>query len=95
MANKDCAAELAAAEAEARLAKKGTWAEPAAIKNAESPGDILAGIGCFYGGRGQGFVRAAGRGNDLSEFWPELDTGLCCDYFKAHGSGVRGGRAVA
>ena len=37
----------AAAEAEARRAKKGTWADPAAIKNAESPGDILAGIGRF------------------------------------------------
>src|SRR5882724_1760428 len=45
--NKDCAAALAAAEAEARQAKKGTWAEPTAIKNAESPGDILAGIGRF------------------------------------------------
>jgi endonuclease YncB( thermonuclease family) len=45
--DKDCAAVLAAAEAEARQAKKGTWAEPAAIKNAESPGDILAGIGRF------------------------------------------------
>ena len=45
--NKDCAATLVAAEAEARQAKKGTWAEPAAIKNAESPGDILAGIGRF------------------------------------------------
>ena len=45
--NKDCAAGLAAAEAEARQAKKGTWADPAAIKNAESPGDILAGIGRF------------------------------------------------
>lgn len=47
MANKDCAAELAAAEAEARQAKRGTWADPTAIKNAESPGDILAGIGRF------------------------------------------------
>jgi endonuclease YncB( thermonuclease family) len=47
MANKDCAVELAAAEAEARQAKRGTWADPAAIKNAESPGDILAGIGRF------------------------------------------------
>jgi endonuclease YncB( thermonuclease family) len=47
IANKDCAAELAAAEAEARQAKTGTWADPAAIKNAESPGDILAGIGRF------------------------------------------------
>jgi endonuclease YncB( thermonuclease family) len=45
--NKDCAAELAAAEAEARQAKRGIWADPAAIKNAESPGDILAGIGRF------------------------------------------------
>jgi len=45
--NKDCAAALAAAEVEARQAKKGTWAEPTAIKNAESPGDILAGIGRF------------------------------------------------
>jgi endonuclease YncB( thermonuclease family) len=47
VANKDCAAALAAAEAEARQAKRGTWADPSAIKNAESPGDILAGIGRF------------------------------------------------
>jgi endonuclease YncB( thermonuclease family) len=47
IANKECAAELAAAEAEARRAKTGTWADPSAIKNAESPGDILAGIGRF------------------------------------------------
>ena len=45
--NKDRAAVLMAAEAEARQAKKGTWAELIAIKNAESPGDILAGIGRF------------------------------------------------
>ncbi|HEY3032386.1 MAG TPA: thermonuclease family protein [Bradyrhizobium sp.] len=45
--NKDCASVLTAAEAEARQAKRGTWADPAAIKNAESPGDILAGIGRF------------------------------------------------
>jgi endonuclease YncB( thermonuclease family) len=44
---KDCAATLFAAEAEARRARRGTWADPAAIKNAESPGDILAGIGRF------------------------------------------------
>jgi len=47
VAEKDCAAILAAAEAEARQARRGTWADPAAIKNAESPGDILAGIGRF------------------------------------------------
>ena len=45
--DRDCAGLLAAAEAEARQAKRGTWADPAAIKNAESPGDILAGIGRF------------------------------------------------
>jgi endonuclease YncB( thermonuclease family) len=45
--DKDCASILNAAEAAARPAKLGTWADPAAIKNAESPGDILAGIGRF------------------------------------------------
>lgn len=47
ISDKDCAAALLAAEAEARRAKKGTWADPSAIKNAESPDDILAGIGRF------------------------------------------------
>lgn len=47
VANRDCAATLFAAEAEARRSKRGIWADPAAIKNAESPGDILAGIGRF------------------------------------------------
>jgi endonuclease YncB( thermonuclease family) len=47
VANKDCASILTAAESEARQAKRGTWADSAAIKNAESPGDILAGIGRF------------------------------------------------
>jgi endonuclease YncB( thermonuclease family) len=45
--DKDCAASLSAAEAEARAAKRGIWSDPAAIKNTESPGDILAGIGRF------------------------------------------------
>lgn len=45
--SKDCASALAAAEAEARQAKKGAWADSSAIKNAESSGDILAGIGRF------------------------------------------------
>ena len=46
----------------------------------------------FYGGRRQGIVRAPGRGDDVPEFRPELDTGLCCDYFKAHAAGVRSSR---
>jgi endonuclease YncB( thermonuclease family) len=45
--DRDCAAALVAAEAGARAAKRGIWANSSAIKNAESPGDILAGIGRF------------------------------------------------
>jgi endonuclease YncB( thermonuclease family) len=47
IADKACAAELTAAEAAARQARRGIWADRAAIKNAESPGDILARIGQF------------------------------------------------
>jgi endonuclease YncB( thermonuclease family) len=47
IADKDCAAALMSSEAEARRQKKGSWADPSAIKNAESPDDILAGIGRF------------------------------------------------
>jgi endonuclease YncB( thermonuclease family) len=47
IADKACAAELAAAEAAARQAKRGLWAGSAVIKNAESPDDILARIGQF------------------------------------------------
>jgi endonuclease YncB( thermonuclease family) len=45
--HKDCAAVLTAAEAEARQARRGAWSDPSAIKNTESPGDILAGIGRY------------------------------------------------
>jgi endonuclease YncB( thermonuclease family) len=45
--DKECAGVLMAAEAEARQARRGIWRDPAAIKNTESPGDILAGIGRF------------------------------------------------
>jgi endonuclease YncB( thermonuclease family) len=45
--DKDCAATLSAAEAEARTAKKGTWGSSTVIKNAESADDILTGNGRF------------------------------------------------
>lgn len=45
--DKECAAALMSSEAEARRRKKGNWADLSAIKNAESPDDILAGIGRF------------------------------------------------
>ncbi len=47
IADKVCAAALMASEAEARRQKKGSWADPSAIKNPESPDDILAGMGRF------------------------------------------------
>jgi hypothetical protein len=47
IADKGCAARLFAAEAQARTAKKATWASPSVIKNAESSDDILTGIGRF------------------------------------------------
>lgn len=47
VADKACAAELAAAEARARQSKRGPWAGSAAIKNAESGDDILARVGQF------------------------------------------------
>jgi endonuclease YncB( thermonuclease family) len=47
IADRGCAAELAAAEAAARLAKQGTWADSSVIKNAERAGDILARMGQF------------------------------------------------
>lgn len=47
VADADCAAGLLAAEATARSARRGVWAGRAVIKNAESPGDILARIGRF------------------------------------------------
>ena len=47
VSDKNCAAALAAAEGAARDAKLGIWAETTAIKNTESPGDILSAIGHF------------------------------------------------
>ena len=59
--DKDCAGILNAAEAEARRARRGFWADAAAIKNAESPGDISAGIGQFMVAEGKVWsVRQAG-----------------------------------
>ncbi|THD65280.1 MAG: thermonuclease family protein [Bradyrhizobium sp.] len=45
--DKDCALSLSAAEVAARQARRGIWADSAANKSAESPGDILAMIGQF------------------------------------------------
>lgn len=42
-----CAVILRAGEFQARQAKRGLWAEPAALKNAEMPGDILTLVGQF------------------------------------------------
>jgi endonuclease YncB( thermonuclease family) len=46
-ADRECEKVLMTAEADARQAKKGNWNRSTAIKNAEIPDDILAGIGRF------------------------------------------------
>lgn len=70
IADKDCATALMSAEAEARRQKKGNWADPSAIKNAESPDDILAGIGRFMVVEGKVLsVRQAGAMTYLNFGW--------------------------
>ena len=93
--DKDCAADLAAAEAEARRGQNGHLGGSSGHKKRGKSGRYFGRDWALYGGRGQSFVRSAGRGNDLPEFRTELDTGLCCDYFKAHDAGVRGCRTLA
>jgi endonuclease YncB( thermonuclease family) len=61
IADKACAAELLAAEATARLARRGVWAGSTAIKNAERADDILTRIGRFTVVEGKALsVRQAG-----------------------------------
>ena len=57
--DKDCAATLTAAEAAAREAKQGTWADPGHKKHGKS-GRYFGRDRAVYGGRGQGSVGAAG-----------------------------------
>jgi endonuclease YncB( thermonuclease family) len=47
VADKSCATELAAAEAAARQARRGTWANSFVVKNVEDPADILSRAGRF------------------------------------------------
>lgn len=47
VADKACSTALLATEATARVARRGIWASSAALKNAESTDDILAGVGRF------------------------------------------------
>lgn len=70
IADKDCATALMSAEAVARRQKKGNWADPSAIKNAESPDDILAEIGRFVVVEGKVLsVRQAGAMTYLNFGW--------------------------
>jgi endonuclease YncB( thermonuclease family) len=61
VADRACAAELLAAEATARLTRRGVWAGSTAIKNAERGDDILTRIGQFTVVEGKALtVRQAG-----------------------------------
>ena len=89
ISEKNCAAALAAAEGAARDAKLGIWAASHGHKKRGKFGRYSGRDWALYGGRGQSSVRSAGGGNHLPELRTKLDTGLCCDYFKAHHTGVR------
>ena len=95
VADKDCASVLAAAEARARQANRELGPITGRHKKRGNSGRYLGRDWAFYSGRGHGFVRSAGGGDHLPEFRAELDMRLCCDYFKAHDSGVRSGWAWA
>jgi endonuclease YncB( thermonuclease family) len=59
--DEECGSHLRKSEARARRAKRGLWAEPAALKNTEMPGDILAVVGQFVVAEGRvQSVREAG-----------------------------------
>lgn len=59
--DEDCGSYLRKSEARARRAKRGLWMEPAALKNTEMPGDILAVVGQFVVAEGRvQSVREAG-----------------------------------
>jgi endonuclease YncB( thermonuclease family) len=59
--DQDCRAHLRTRETRARAAKRGIWAEPSALKNAEMAGDILAVVGQFVVAEGRvQSVREAG-----------------------------------
>ena len=45
--DQDCAADFAASEASARQVRAGLWGQAGVIKNAESPGGVLADVGRF------------------------------------------------
>jgi hypothetical protein len=47
IADKACTGELASAEAQARQARRGTWAGSSVIKDADNPNDILTRLGRF------------------------------------------------
>ncbi len=89
IADKNCAAALAAAERAARDAKLGIWAQPLGHKKRGKFGRYSGRDWALYGGRGHSPVGPAGRGDHLPELRAKLDTGLCGDYSKAHHAGVR------
>ena len=95
VADKDCASVLAAAEARGAPDQKGNLGRSRRHKKRGNSGRYFGRDWAFHSGRRQGFVRSAGGGNHLPEFRAELDSRLCCDYFKAHDSGVRSGWASA
>jgi endonuclease YncB( thermonuclease family) len=92
--DKDCAAVLMAAEAAARGARreKGHLGRSGGHKKRGKYRRYFGRDWAIHACRGHGFVRTTGWGNDLPELRTTLDTGLRCDYFKAHADGCGGCR---
>ena len=89
IAEKKCAAAPGRGRGRGKGCQIGHLGPPDGHKKRGKSGRYSVRGWALYGGRGQSPVRAAGRGNHLPEFRTKLDTGLCCDYFKAHHTGVR------
>ena len=92
IADKGCAAALLAAEAAGARSEKGHLGRSLGHKKRGKYGRYLGREWALYAGGRQGSVSPAGRGNDLPQLRPQLDTGFLCDYLTAHVTVSRGGR---
>lgn len=91
VADKDCAGGACRRRGKGPNGQAGNLGQFLGHKKRGKSGRYFGRDRAIYGSRGQSSVRPASGGNDLSEFWTKLDTGLCRDYFKAHDTGVRAG----
>ena len=83
IADKACAAELVGRRGGGPAGQARSLGRSGGHKKRGKSGRYFGQDRAVYRGRGEGSVGAAGRGGDLHQFRPALDTRLCGDYFKA------------